>query len=64
MLNYRDSDGDLVQLIEQEDMVLLSTDAMPPLAASRQSNKTKQAPWAIYVTSTNDISVYNTATPS
>lgn len=64
MLNYRDSDGDLVQLIEQEDMALLSTDAMPPPTASRQSNRTKQAPWAIYITSTNDTSVYNTATPS
>ncbi len=56
MLNYKDSDGDLVQITEQSDMVLLTTEAMP---TRRQHGKTKHAPWAIYVTLTQDTSVYH-----
>lgn len=60
MLNYRDSDGDLVQITEQRDMVLLGTDATPP---PPRHGRTKHAPWAIYVTMMNDTSVYNIAPP-
>jgi hypothetical protein len=58
MLNYRDSDGDLVQITEQRDMALLSTDATP--TPPRQHSKANHAPWAIYVTQLNDTSVYST----
>ncbi len=61
VLNYKDSDGDLVQILDQEDIQLLSTDAIPP-RRQPPSNR-DHAPWAIYVTYLNDNSVYNIAPP-
>ena len=60
MLNYKDSDGDLVQLVDQDDIQLLNTDAIPP---RRHLGNQDHAPWAIYVTDSNDNSVYNIAPP-
>ena len=63
VLNYKDSDGDLVQLVHQEDMQLLPVEATPPKNSSRHLGKCEHAPWAIYITLSDDNSVYNTAAP-
>lgn len=65
VLNYKDGDGDLVQITEEKDMELLSTDATPPPPPThrQQLSKMERAPWAIYVTQHSDTSVYNTAPP-
>ncbi len=64
MLNYKDSDGDLVQLCSQQDMELLTSDATPPVTpiGRRQVGQTR-ALWAIYVTRQGDDSVYNVQLP-
>ena len=60
VLNYKDTDGDLVQLCGQQDMQLLTTDATPPATPTgRRQVGRNPVPWAIYVTKQGDNSVYN-----
>ena len=55
MLNYKDKSGDLVELIDNDDIELLKTEAIPP---RKSLNGSCHAPWALYVTVKNDHSQY------
>lgn len=57
-LNYRDPEGDLIRILDDEDVHLMITESR------RQERKVKrpvnQFPWELYVTLASDLSVYNT----
>uniref|UniRef100_A0AAX7SHC1 Neutrophil cytosolic factor 4 n=1 Tax=Astatotilapia calliptera TaxID=8154 RepID=A0AAX7SHC1_ASTCA len=57
-LNYRDPDGDLIRILDDEDVQLMIKEGR------RQQDKVKrpvnQFPWELHVTTTSDLSVYNT----
>ncbi|XP_027024291.1 neutrophil cytosol factor 4 isoform X2 [Tachysurus fulvidraco] len=59
-LNYRDSEGDLVRLLDDEDVALMI------LESKRHGSKVKrpvnQYPWELCVTHSNNLSVYNNDT--
>ena len=59
VLNYKDRDGDLIQICDREDIELLKKDATAP----KRSLGNCHAPWAIHVTLEGDYSAYNTALP-
>ena len=52
VLNYKDSSGDLVEMVDESDVILLQREGIPP-------RKTSDAPWAIYMTTAGDNSVYH-----
>uniref|UniRef100_A0A672ZIZ8 Neutrophil cytosol factor 4 n=1 Tax=Sphaeramia orbicularis TaxID=375764 RepID=A0A672ZIZ8_9TELE len=57
-LNYRDPEGDLIRILDDEDIQLMIKESR------RQQGKVKrpvnQFPWELHVTMTSDLSVYNT----
>ena len=57
VLNYKDSSGDLVEMTEQNDIILMRTEGIPP---RRRSDSSTHAPWAIYVTKAGDYTSYQT----
>ena len=57
VLNYKDPSGDLIEIIDRDDIELLKQDGAPPL---RRIEGSSHAPWAIYVTKAGDHTPYNT----
>ena len=55
-LNYKDKQGDLVELTDDRDMKLLLRDATGP----KWKRDPLHAKWAIHVTKAGDYGVYNT----
>lgn len=57
-LNYRDAEGDLIRVLDDEDIQLMVKES------GGQQGKVKrpvnQFPWELYVTLASDLSVYNT----
>lgn len=56
VLNFKDKDGDLVQLNDESDMKLLTKYA----TMKRFQKDPLKAKWSIYITKVGDYSVYNT----
>ena len=56
VLNFKDKDGDLVQLNDTSDVKLLHKYA----ASVRRVKDPLCANWALYITKVGDYSVYNT----
>jgi hypothetical protein len=56
VLNFKDKDGDLVQLNNESDMKLLTKYA----TMKRFQKDPLKAKWSIYITKVGDYSVYNT----
>uniref|UniRef100_A0A8C5D9V1 Neutrophil cytosol factor 4 n=1 Tax=Gouania willdenowi TaxID=441366 RepID=A0A8C5D9V1_GOUWI len=57
-LNYRDPEGDLIRIVDDEDVQLMIKEAK-----RRQGNVKRpvnQFPWEVHVTMASDFSVYNT----
>ena len=59
VLNYKDRDGDLIEMCDREDIELLKAEATAP----RKSLGNNHAPWAIYITLVGDRTPYNTSLP-
>ena len=55
-LNYKDRQGDLVEITDDRDMKLLLRDATGP----KWKRDPLHAKWAIHVTKAGDYGVYNT----
>ena len=55
-LNYKDKQGDLVEITDDRDMKLLLRDATGP----KWKRDPLHAKWAIHVTKARDYGVYNT----
>lgn len=55
-LNYRDSQGDLVRVGDDEDTRLLVTEGVPKKPGPKLPNRVQ---WQLHVTSSGDLSVYN-----
>lgn len=57
-LNYRDPEGDLICILDDEDIKLMIKESI------RQKEKVmrpvNQFPWELHVTLSSDLSVYNT----
>lgn len=57
-LNYRDPEGDLIRILDDEDIELMIK------ASTGQKDKDKrpinQFPWELHVTLSSDLTVYNT----
>lgn len=57
-LNYRDAEGDLIRILDDEDVVLMVQES------KRMESKVKrpviQFPWELLVTHAKDLTVYNT----
>ncbi|XP_054459776.1 neutrophil cytosol factor 4 [Anoplopoma fimbria] len=56
-VNYRDPEGDLIRILDDEDVQLMITESR-----GQQGNVKRpvnQFPWELYVTLTSDFSVYN-----
>ncbi|XP_077575866.1 neutrophil cytosol factor 4 [Stigmatopora nigra] len=58
-LNYRDHQGDLIRVLDDED-VLLMIDAGRARVAATIPRPVNQFPWELHVTLASDFSVYNT----
>lgn len=57
-LNYRDPDGDLVRILDDEDVALMVQESKRHgLKVKRPIN---QYPWELCVTRSDNLSVYNT----
>lgn len=56
-LNYRDVDGDLIRLLDDEDVLLMIRQSR--LRPSTQHRPENQFPWELHVTLTSDVSVYS-----
>ncbi len=57
-LNYRDPEGDLIRLLDDEDVQLMIKESR-----GQQGNVNRpvnQFPWELHVTLASDLSVYNT----
>lgn len=57
VLNYRDSSGDLVEMVDEDDIPLLLDQGTHP----KKHLDNQHAPWAIFITKRNDFSVYKTS---
>ncbi|XP_030637379.1 neutrophil cytosol factor 4 [Chanos chanos] len=57
-LNYRDVEGDLVRIIDDEDVALMVQESKRQV--SEVKRPVNQYPWELYVTLSADFSVYNT----
>lgn len=57
-LNYRDPEGDLIRILDDEDVQLMIKEGR------RHQDEVKrpvnQFPWELYATMASDLSVYNT----
>ncbi|GAA6079481.1 neutrophil cytosol factor 4 isoform X1, partial [Tachysurus ichikawai] len=56
-LNYRDSEGDLVRLLDDEDVALMIQESKRH--GSKVKRPVNQYPWELCVTHANNLSVYN-----
>lgn len=57
-LNYRDSEGDLIRLLDDEDIQLMIKESRDQ--QGKVKRPVNQFPWELYVTLASDLSVYNT----
>ncbi|XP_036421022.1 neutrophil cytosol factor 4 [Colossoma macropomum] len=57
-LNYRDPEGDLVRILDDEDVTLMVRQSKSQ--GSKVKRPVNQFPWELHVTRTNYLSVYNT----
>lgn len=57
-LNYRDAEGDLIRVLDDED-VLLMIKVCRGQAAGAVQRPVNQFPWELLVTMASDLSVYN-----
>ena len=56
VLNYLDSTGDLVEMVDDSDVGLMQSEGKPP----PQHLGDYHAPWAVYVTVAGDHTPYRT----
>ena len=56
VLNFKDSAGDLIEMVDEDDITLMKSEGIPP----RRRTDGAHAPWAIYVTEVGDHSPYHT----
>ncbi|XP_034766822.1 neutrophil cytosol factor 4-like isoform X1 [Acipenser ruthenus] len=56
-LNYRDPEGDMIRILDDQDVELMVSECKSQSAADRPAN---QFPWELHVTRIDDLSVYNT----
>ncbi|KAJ8001670.1 hypothetical protein DPEC_G00171870 [Dallia pectoralis] len=59
-LNYRDPDGDLVRILDNEDVLVMVAEGRRHRAKLKRP--VNQFPWELYITKASDLSVYNTET--
>lgn len=57
-LNYRDADGDLIRVLDDEDVQLMIKESRGQ--EGKVKRPVNQFPWELYVTVASDLSVYNT----
>ncbi|XP_068607370.1 neutrophil cytosol factor 4 [Brachionichthys hirsutus] len=57
-LNYRDPEGDLIRVLDDEDVQLMIQESRGQQA--KVNRPVNQFPWQLYVTLASDFSVYNT----
>ncbi|NP_001027719.1 neutrophil cytosol factor 4 [Takifugu rubripes] len=57
-LNYRDMEGDLIRVVDDEDIQLMIKESRGQ--ESKIKRPVNQFPWELYVTLASDFSVYNT----
>ncbi|KAJ8263912.1 hypothetical protein GJAV_G00143000 [Gymnothorax javanicus] len=57
-LNYRDPEGDLIRVLDDEDVDLMVLEGRRHSSAVKRP--VNQFPWQLHVTLTSDLSVYNT----
>lgn len=57
-LNYRDSEGDLIRVLDDEDIQLMIKESRAQ--QGKVNRPVNQFPWELYVTLASDLSVYNT----
>lgn len=57
-LNYRDPEGDLIRMLDDEDVLLMIGEGRRSEGKVRRP--VNQFPWEIIVTLASDLSVYNT----
>ncbi|XP_062404457.1 neutrophil cytosol factor 4 [Sardina pilchardus] len=57
-LNYRDPEGDLVRILDDEDVSLMVWESKSP--RSKVKRPVNQYPWELHVTLASDLTVYNT----
>ena len=53
VLNYKDSSGDLIEIVDQSDLNLMMSEGTSP-------HKSSPVQWALYVTDQGDHTPYNT----
>ncbi|XP_059903272.1 neutrophil cytosol factor 4 [Gadus macrocephalus] len=58
-LNYRDPEGDLIRMLDDEDIGLMTREGRRQ-ARGRAQRPVNQFPWELHVTLTSDLSVYAT----
>ena len=54
-LNYRDRDGDLVMIADDDDVALLATEAVAKSSPAQGS----YVPWQLHISASDDFSVYH-----
>lgn len=57
-LNYRDGEGDLIRVLDDEDIQLMIKESRDQ--EGKVKRPVNQFPWELYVTLASDLSVYNT----
>lgn len=57
-LNYRDLEGDLIRVLDDEDIQLMIKESR--VQQGKVKRPVNQFPWELYVTLVSDFSVYNT----
>ncbi|KAL2087039.1 hypothetical protein ACEWY4_018098 [Coilia grayii] len=57
-LNYRDAEGDLVRILDDEDVTLMVWESKGQ--RSREKRPVNQYPWELLVTLSSDLTAYNT----
>ncbi|XP_051550854.1 neutrophil cytosol factor 4 isoform X2 [Myxocyprinus asiaticus] len=57
-LNYRDPEGDLIRILDNEDIALMVQESKT--TGSKVKRPVNQFPWELLVTHAKDLSVYNT----
>uniref|UniRef100_A0A672P1Z1 Neutrophil cytosol factor 4-like n=1 Tax=Sinocyclocheilus grahami TaxID=75366 RepID=A0A672P1Z1_SINGR len=57
-LNYRDPEGDLIRILDDEDVTLMVQESKQ--TGSKVKRPVNQFPWELLVTHAKDLSVYNT----
>ncbi len=57
-LNYRDPEGDLIRILDDEDITLMVQESKQ--MGSKVKRPVNQFPWELLVTHAKDLTVYNT----